>query len=115
MKHSSAIAPRHLFDPPPPPRRRRRAALHRELSERPFSVDETGYRQFYAYGAELARRGDSARIDATLDELGAAAPSHPGTLIALLGVCQGLFDSAIAHRDPAGDYALLEGWLVGTD
>jgi hypothetical protein len=87
-------------------------AIH-PVPDSPTTADETVYLRFHTYGAELARRGETASVYAVVEHLGAAAPSHPGTLIALLAVCHGLFESVTARADPGADFALLEGWLTG--
>ena len=71
------------------------------------------YADFYAHGAELSGRDAAASIHAALAHLGAEAATQASSLIALLGLCHGLFEPLSAHSDPAADFALLDGWLIG--
>jgi hypothetical protein len=70
------------------------------------------YAAFHAHGAELSRRAATAGIRQAVAQLGTRAATHPRSLIALLGVCHGLFQSVSAHADPTAEYSLLDGWLT---
>jgi hypothetical protein len=69
------------------------------------------FKRFTALGADLVQAGDAATFIHTVEALGARADSSVASLVALLGLCHGLF-AQISRSDSDRDYSLLKGWLA---
>jgi hypothetical protein len=70
------------------------------------------FARFTSLGAELVIAGNSHGVVPLLDQLSGEATSSTPSLIALLGLCHGLFSPLTRQTNADSDYALLEGWLA---
>ena len=67
----------------------------------------------FAEGAELAARGDPRAFLGAVAGLAAVAGRNWTALVALTGLCHGLFRTVSHEADAERAYTMLEGWLVG--